>query len=170
MHYPLLALVPTEEITDANSAYSAVARRVAYFDMEREVDPYEVPCLCLDPSPQGACEECEGTGLMEVTYPPDSRFDYFGIGGRWSGMFDATGAGRDVLPAAELVLDTLPAVVTAPDGTWFADADFDDGSENSAEPEAPRTVNVPGVEWGACVAELVRDHQDCTVIVADMHA
>ena len=38
MHYPLLALVPTEEITDANSAYSAVARRVAYFDMEREVD------------------------------------------------------------------------------------------------------------------------------------
>ena len=170
MHYLLLALVPTAEITDANSAYSAVARRVDYFDMEREVDPYEVPCLCLDPSPQNACEECEGTGLMEVTYPPDSRFDYFGIGGRWSGMFDATGAGRVILPLADLASELLPAVVTLPDGSWFVDADFDDGSENSSESDAPRTVNVPHADWATCVAGLLHDHGDCFVVVADMHA
>ena len=64
----------------------------------------------------------------------------------------------------------LPAVVTLPDGSWFVDVDLNDGSENSTEPDAPRTVNVRSAKWAACVAGLLRDHGNCIVIVTDMHA
>lgn len=130
----------------------------------------DLSCLCLDPSPQADCEDCEGTGLIEVPELLDSRFDYFGLGGRWEGAFDATGAGRDIIPIADLVPGKLPAVVTLPDGSWFVDVDLNDGSENSTEPDAPRTVNVRSAKWAACVAGLLRDDGDCIVIVTDMHA
>jgi len=112
MHYPLGALVPVDELSDSGGALSAVGRPVDYFDMNREVDPYEIPRSWLSPSPQDDCEDCERAGLVEVTERSDSRFACFGIGGRWKGAFDATGAGREILLIADLVPDELPAVVT----------------------------------------------------------
>lgn len=31
------------------------------------------------------CNECEGTGVVESTYNPNSKWDWFEIGGRWDG-------------------------------------------------------------------------------------
>ena len=138
--------------------------------MNREVDPYEIPRSWLSPSPQDDCEDCEGAGLVEVTERSDSRFACFGIGGRWKGAFDATGAGREILLIADLVPDELPAVVTHPDGRSFIISDLNDGFENSTEPDAPRAVDVPSAEWAGSVAGVVRDHAACMVIRAGMYA
>ncbi len=169
MHYALWALV-TREQAEVKDPHVLVERVVAYFDMGREVEPYDVPCLCLDPTPQVDCEECNGTGLMEVDYPVDSRFDWFSVGGRWSGRFDGTRAGRNVIPVAELEPGMSPSVIVAPDGTWHVNSDLDDGSRNSAEPDAPRTVQVRAEEWDDLVARLLAEHERCLVVVADMHA
>jgi len=36
------------------------------------------------------CEECNGTGDRETTYNPDSKWDWWTVGGRWTGMLDKT--------------------------------------------------------------------------------
>jgi hypothetical protein len=36
-----------------------------------------------DPDPD--CEECKGTGIVQTTYNPDSKWDWWVIGGRWTG-------------------------------------------------------------------------------------
>ena len=56
MHYALWALGTAEDI-EARGAHAVLDALVAYFDMGREVDPYEVPCLCLSPDPQADCED-----------------------------------------------------------------------------------------------------------------
>ena len=33
------------------------------------------------------CEECEGTGTRTSTYNPDSQWDWYQIGGRWTGYY-----------------------------------------------------------------------------------
>lgn len=38
--------------------------------------------------PDPECDECKGTGTHESTYNPKSKWDWWVIGGRWSGLFD----------------------------------------------------------------------------------
>jgi hypothetical protein len=33
------------------------------------------------------CEDCKGSGIRQSTYNPDSKWDWYKIGGRWTGMF-----------------------------------------------------------------------------------
>lgn len=35
--------------------------------------------------PDPTCDECKGTGLYKSTYNPDSKWDWWSIGGRWTG-------------------------------------------------------------------------------------
>lgn len=37
-------------------------------------------------APDPKCEECKGTGKSETTYNPQSKWDWWTIGGRWTGM------------------------------------------------------------------------------------
>jgi hypothetical protein len=37
------------------------------------------------------CEDCKGTGLRETRYNPKSKWDWYQIGGRWTGFIDPTG-------------------------------------------------------------------------------
>lgn len=39
----------------------------------------------IGPDPE--CEDCHGTGLMETTRNPKSKWDWYSMGGRWSGFF-----------------------------------------------------------------------------------
>lgn len=41
----------------------------------------------LKDSPDGDCEECHGTGEYSTTYNEDSHWDWFQVGGRWTGMW-----------------------------------------------------------------------------------
>jgi hypothetical protein len=38
----------------------------------------------MKPDPE--CEDCNGTGVMTSTYNPDSQWDWWQIGGRWTGV------------------------------------------------------------------------------------
>lgn len=40
--------------------------------------------------PDPYCETCDGTGIEMSTFNPDSAWDWWVIGGRWSGFFDYT--------------------------------------------------------------------------------
>lgn len=40
-------------------------------------------------SPAPDCEDCKGTGTRMTTYNPKSKWDWWTIGGRWNGYFDA---------------------------------------------------------------------------------
>lgn len=39
----------------------------------------------LKDKPDSGCEDCDGTGINKVTYNPDSKWDWYVIGGRWDG-------------------------------------------------------------------------------------
>lgn len=78
--------------------------------------------------PNPDCDECDGTGFYESTYNPDSKWDWYTVGGRWDGYiagledrgdpyedrFD-----RNINTTDELVfMDNTPFAVLTPDGTW----------------------------------------------------
>lgn len=44
------------------------------------------------------CEECKGSGLRDTTYNPKSKWDWYTIGGRWTGYLDFTGYNPDEDP------------------------------------------------------------------------
>jgi hypothetical protein len=48
----------------------------------------------------------------------EGRFDWWVLGGRFSGRFDATGMGRDVFPLSEAT-DDPPYAYVAPDGAYI---------------------------------------------------
>jgi hypothetical protein len=46
--------------------------------------------LLLDPAkdfPDPICSDCNGTGISSTTYNPNSKWDWYEIGGRWHGNF-----------------------------------------------------------------------------------
>lgn len=42
----------------------------------------------LKDKPSPNCEDCNGTGIILSTYNPNSKWDWYVIGGRWTGLFD----------------------------------------------------------------------------------
>jgi len=47
--------------------------------------------------PDPTCEECKGTGKVKSTYNPNSKWDWYSVGGRWAGFFmlkDRTAKGK----------------------------------------------------------------------------
>jgi len=41
--------------------------------------------------PDPKCEDCKGTGERETTYNPKSKWDWYCVGGRWTGFLDFSG-------------------------------------------------------------------------------
>ena len=42
----------------------------------------------LKNSPDPTCDDCKGKGTHKSTYNPKSQWDWYSIGGRWTGLFD----------------------------------------------------------------------------------
>jgi hypothetical protein len=57
------------------------------------VKPYEAKereLLAVDPGaqlPDQNCNECQGTGIETSTYNPNSKWDWYQLGGRWAEIF-----------------------------------------------------------------------------------
>lgn len=45
--------------------------------------------------PDPKCEECHGSGIEKSTYNPKSKWDWWVIGGRWTGLFDGYKPAKD---------------------------------------------------------------------------
>ena len=79
------------------------------------------------------CDECKGTGFYKSTYNPDSKWDWYMIGGRWDGApkklpalacadgfnfsDECESEERNSCPIEELV-DKYPYAWLLPDGAW----------------------------------------------------
>jgi hypothetical protein len=89
--------------------------------------------------PDKDCEECDGTGLAKTTYNPDSKWDWWVIGGRWNGEIraerrrseDGFNFGEEFhqisenITSVEDYLDQInkenadvPFAIVTPDGEW----------------------------------------------------
>lgn len=51
--------------------------------------------LLKSTEPDSECEDCEGTGVIASSYNPDSKWDWWQIGGRWTGFLTDYNPGDD---------------------------------------------------------------------------
>jgi hypothetical protein len=72
----------------------------------------------LEANPVKTCETCKGTGLYKTTYNPNSKWDWYVIGGRWDGLIN----GKNVVSVKETIdyvkeSGSLFGFIT-PNGIW----------------------------------------------------
>lgn len=86
-------------------------------------------------TPDAGCNECHGKGTVKSTYNPDSKWDWYVIGGRWDGV--TQGKERDdgeggfnfgpehhqlqynYSPVSDLIKrKVIPFALITPDGVW----------------------------------------------------
>lgn len=63
------------------------------------------------------CRECRGTGVVTYTDNPNAKFDYYTLGGRWSGAFG--GADGNSCPVGRIPEDFVPFAILTPEGRWY---------------------------------------------------
>lgn len=89
------------------------------------------------PAADSSCEDCNGSGEVDTNRNPESKWDWYQIGGRWSGAF----GGQDESTVGD-VLESggIPFAVVTPEGWhergrmgWFASVS---GEKPAAEWEA----------------------------------
>lgn len=130
--------------------------------------------------PDPECEDCHGTGFYLSRYNKDARWDWYELGGRWTGFFTLTGRGAGVTgrpglftePAADGKCDQAlwaqvqkPIKQTfafiTPDGVWHQKADMGWWGLTANEDKDGYQQ-----EWDAMIASL-KDGD--TVAVFDLH-
>jgi hypothetical protein len=60
------------------------------------------------------CTSCGGIGLYKSTYNPNSKWDWYAVGGRWDGSLHKDG--KNIFPTRELLQN--PFAILTPDGKW----------------------------------------------------
>ena len=130
-HYMLMVVVPPGVDRDAH-----IERVLAPYDEGRAVEPYDAECSCR--GREADCEECHGSGTYISTYNPESKWDWYVVGGRWTGVLGdidprrnhanrgrgGRDLGNEISVGAMLALDAETFAkrcgfgVLTPDGEW----------------------------------------------------
>ncbi len=86
------------DIVNSDETTNACIKEIANMiddEWRKHTDPYNNAVkAALDAhtdknKPNPDCEDCKGTGIRQTTYNPMSKWDWYKIGGRWTGMFTA---------------------------------------------------------------------------------
>jgi hypothetical protein len=134
--------------------------------------------------PKADCEECKGSGIAISTYNPNSKWDWWVVGGRWDGF--VRGIDRESgdkgfnfgaehhqfefnTDTSEAVLARLdkegesatPYSVLTPDGVWHQRGQM--GWFGTSSGDQPRE------EWASHVKEIIKNHPDHLVVGIDCH-
>ena len=133
--------------------------------------------------PKSGCSECNGTGYYKSTYNPNSKWDWWVIGGRWNGAIqnnrkDDNSGGfnfgdefhqlennsiscKDLLEVVKNDSDCYPFAIVTPDGEWCENAKMgwwgltkDDKDTDS---------------WHETVNEILEKYSDCIAVGCDLH-
>lgn len=141
--------------------------------------------LYKKPGPE--CTECKGTGKYETTYNPNSKWDWWVIGGRWNGSITKNRPGSErfrqvgiedlicvshnidsenCVPTPELLEYWNPKINTpfallTPDNVWHEKGEmlmFGQSNDKSSIQE-----------WRNDVMALLKANQDTIAIGCDMH-
>lgn len=122
----------------------------------RESDQLESAVQLPEANPE--CEDCNGSGECETTANPDAKWDWFQIGGRWSGEF----GGKNITTVREIVAcGKIPFAIVTPNG-WFERGSM--GWFGCVLEEKPQS------EWESEARRILESlDPDATAIVLDCH-
>jgi hypothetical protein len=159
-----------------------VAELLAPFDESLEMQPYEVDCYCLkDGKPDESCSKCHGKGVRMTTCSPNAKWDWWVVGGRWSGTIQnepthsddgGFNFGKDFhqlsnnTARAEQLLSLeedmpLSFAVVTPDGHWHERGEM--GWFGMTRAEKPQE------KWKAIVVDILKQYKDSVVVGVDCH-
>jgi len=108
--------------------------------------------------PDPDCQTCHGSGQRLTTYNPESRWDWWVIGGRWEGWLGPDNCQLTLDVAAQL---RTPFALVTPNGAWHEEGQMGwfGRSRHCKEPAA----------WNAEVEGLLLGHPDALVVACDLH-
>jgi hypothetical protein len=118
------------------------------------------------------CADCHGAGVRTTTYNPNSKWDWWVVGGRWHGIVRhglfREGGGQESLsdnaaPVAELkenIPEYIHAIVT-PDGAWHEQGRM--GWWGMVQDEKAEDA------WRREVAALLLEHRRALAVGCDLH-
>ena len=120
--------------------------------------------------PDPDCSRCNGTGKYETTYNPNSKWDWWEIGGRWDGklmdgsrsFFDTSLLERNMRSTEELLDSSyVPFAILTPDGHWFERGEMLWFAivRNEKDPE----------EWEKEYRDVLKEHPNHWAVLCDLH-
>lgn len=149
---------PFSEMTDEEAWTHQDVRDKAWTELTKdkklfEKTAFDIHLLRNNPNPN--CDVCKGKGTYRSTYNPKSKWDWFNIGGRWSG--ECHEDGLNIFRVKELIGSTF-AVVT-PDGEWHERGKMGWWAVVSNEKEG----------WDEEFKKLVAQYGDNYAVLVDCH-
>jgi len=151
VEYPALAKAsPFDDEVSAIWRGKFVEPRQKMIDELLEKHPYK-------DLPDPECSECKGTGVYLSTYNPNSKWDWWVIGGRWD-----DGEERNVTTVDEILENGIcPFAVVLPDGTWHERGQMGWWACVSNEKA--------DVCWESEFRELIESYKGHTAVTCDLH-
>jgi hypothetical protein len=126
--------------------------------------------------PDPECELCHGRGIATESGDPRSQWDYWEIGGRWSGLFttlpspvhDDDELRTNTVRVHNIPDDIIPAAVITPEGDWYAGPIVieDELFEAHRDEEELR----PRRHWAQETQTLLSHYPDHLAIAVDCHS
>lgn len=108
--------------------------------------------------PDPECRYCHGSGRVMAIENPMGYWDWYSIGGRWTGLID--GYDPDIAPVTACIeRKTVPFVVVTPDGKWNTMRAWRTEEEEKDE-----------AKWAEEVLSLYERHKQCIAVVVDIHS
>jgi hypothetical protein len=133
--------------------------------------------------PNPKCDRCSGTGYYKSTYNPESKWDWWVIGGRWDGIiqnnYRSDGDGgfnfgkehhqvkhntvscKDFLEMVKQDSDQYPYSLVTPKGEWCEKGKMGWFGTSSDEKEADN--------WHDIVNKILKKYEDCIAVGCDLH-
>lgn len=125
--------------------------------------------------PEAKCEECHGTGKQRRTYNPESKWDWYRVGGRWDGYLTGEskrsdggynfhghdGLNGNVAPVSYVLAEKkVPWAILTPDGEWHEKGKMGWWATSTGKKKG----------WPQAVSNILAPYADTHVVVAiDCH-
>jgi hypothetical protein len=129
--------------------------------------------------PDKNCPDCHGTGKEKSHYNPDSKWDWWRIGGRWDGIISNIGKYRESEDngfnfdpyhedvknnsclVRELKANHLPFAIITPDGEWHEKGQMGWWGVTHNEKEDDK--------WNKELFESLKEYKDDLIVGVDCH-
>jgi len=133
--------------------------------------------------PSADCDDCNGTGFYKSTYNPDSKWDWWVIGGRWDGTIqnnyrsDENGgfnfgsehhqlkyntiSCKDFLKSIKEDESQCPYSLVTPKGEWCEKGKMGWWGISSNEKDVEK--------WHETINKILEQYNDCIAVGCDLH-
>jgi hypothetical protein len=159
-------------IPEGSEVEETVEGLLSHYDENIEVEPYDhQPCSCEGKDPK--CYDCKGTGTSFSTYNPDSKWDWWKIGGRWDGWPNEDTRSKDwpaprynehdnvhrIEDLLNMDLPYVPFAIVTPDGAWHEKGKMGWFGMVSDEKDT----------WTEECMNILRKYADHLIVIVDCH-